>query len=355
MAIEKLTKAKVKKPSIKKTITKPARSIKKRVSEYLKRRPHRSFRRTRRRDYVKTLELPGYLKFTKLVLATLWKNRRLFLLLALAYSILTIILVGLASQDTYSSISDTLNTTSAGNLNSFWGEIGKAGLLFASTVTGGLNGSVSESQQIFGGLILLMAWLTTVWLLRNRMAGNKVKLRDGLYNAGAPILPTFLVALILIVQLIPFALAIIGYSAASATGLLTGGVEAMLFWFAAALLTMASLYLIISTFFALVIVTLPGMYPFRAIKIAGDLVIGRRIRILLRLLWLLILTVIVWALIMIPMILFDGWIKGLLPIISWLPIVPIIMLVLGSLTVIWISSYVYLLYRKVVDNDSVKA
>jgi hypothetical protein len=46
-----------------------------------------------------------------------------------------------------------------------------------------------------------MAWLTTVWLLRNILAGHKIKLRDGIYGSGSPILPTFLVSLILIVDL----------------------------------------------------------------------------------------------------------------------------------------------------------
>lgn len=336
---------------LKKINKNPFKVIKKNITSYLNRRPHRSFRNTRRRDYIRGLQLPGYLKFTKYVWHTIWVNRKIFFLLALTYAILTALIVGMASQDTYSSITDTMADT-GGNLTGFWGGLGKAGLIFISTATGGLNGSLSESQQIFGGLIMLMTWLASIWLLRNILAGHKVKLRDGLYNSGSPILPTFLVALLFMVQLLPVALALIGYGAASVTGLLDGGVEAMLFWFAAGLLTMISLYFITSTVFALIIITLPGMYPFKAIKIAGDLVIGRRIRILLRFLWVLILTALVWAIIMIPMILFDGWIKSLWPAINWLPMIPLFLLGLGALTVIWVSSYVYLLYRKVVSDES---
>lgn len=329
----------------------PFLKIKQNVKSFLKRRPHRSFRVTRRRDYTRSLKLPGYFAFTAYVRKTIWSNRRLFGLLIVFYILITIFMVGIASQDTYNTIKSTLDTTSGGVLNNSLGEIGKAGLLFVTAITGGLSQSLSDIQQVYTGIIMLIVWLTSVWLLRNILAGHKVRLRDGLYNAGAPIVSTFIVMILLLAQLLPFALVLIGYSAASTSGLLAGGVESMLFWIAAGLITMLSLYWITSTLFALVIVTLPGMYPFQAIKTAGDLVVGRRLRILLRLLWMALSTVVMWAIIMIPIIMIDSWIKGMWPAISWVPTVPALLLVLSALTVIWISSYIYLLYRKVVADD----
>jgi len=327
--------------------------IKKRIDAFLSRRPHRSFRRTRRRDYKRPLGLPGYFKFSKYVRQTVWKNRKIFLVLALVYAIITVLAVGLASQDTYSTLTSTLNTTSGDALTGFWGTIGKAGLLFVSTATGSLNESLSSSQAICAGLILMLTWLTTVWLLRNILAGHKVKVRDGIYSSGAPILSTFIIVILILVQMLPFALALIGYGAASTTGLLTaGGVESMLFWFAAALLTVLSLYWMTSTVFALIIVTLPGMYPYRAIKAGGDLVVGRRLKLLLRLLWMVLGVALSWAIVMIPMILFDGWLKSIWTAIASVPIIPVTLLVLSSLTIIWASSYIYLLYRKVIADES---
>ena len=325
---------------------------KKRINSFLKRRPHRSFRRTRRRDFVRSLKLPGYFAFTNYVRKTLWINRRTFFSLAFTYALLTALLVGIASQDTYKTLTDTLRTTSGGLFVGIWGEMGKASLLYLTAITGGLSQSLTDVQQIYAGIITLLTWLTSIWLLRNILAGHKVKVRDGLYSAGAPILSTFIVALLFIVQLLPLALALIAYSAASTAGLLAGGVESMLFWIAASLLAVLSLYWITSTIIALVVVTLPGMYPYQAIKTAGDLVVGRRLRVLLRFLWLALTVVISWALIMIPIILFDAWLKGLWPSIGWLPIVPIALLGLSALTIVWVSSYVYLLYRKVVADDA---
>jgi len=330
-------------------------ALKDRLSAYLSRRPHRSFRRTRRRDYVRSLQLPGYIAFTNHVRQTLWKNRKIFTLLIVAYAALTIAMVGITSQESYATLVETIKSTSADAFAGFFGELGRAGLLLASATTGGLADSLTDTQQVYAGIIILLTWLTSVWLLRNILAGHKVKLRDGLYNASSPILSTVLVALVLLIQMLPVALAFIGYSAATATGLLDGGVEAMLFWFAAGLLCLTSLYFATSTIFALIIVTLPGMYPLRAIKIAGDLITGRRIRILLRFIWMLALTILLWALIMIPVIIFDGWIKGVWSEISWLPIVPLFILLLSAITAVWVSTYVYLLYRKVVADESASA
>jgi hypothetical protein len=336
-------------------IKKPIDKIKKRYNSFLKRRPHRSFRRTRRRDYVRSLKLPGYISFTLYVNKTLWKNRKVFGLLALLYIVLTVLLTKIASQDIYSTLKDTIDTTSGDLFGSAIGELGKASLLFVTSASGGISQSLTEAQQIYAGIIALLMWMTSVWLLRNILAGHKIKLRDGLYSAGAPIISTFIVALVFVVQLLPLALALIGYAAASATGLLSGGVEAMLFWIAAGFLALLSIYWSTSTFFALVIVTLPGMYPFKALQIAGDLVVGRRLRILLRLLWMIVVAIVTWAIIMIPIIMIDGWAKDTWSAIYWVPTIPIILLLLGSLTIIWISSYVYLFYRKVVADEAAPA
>jgi len=324
-----------------------------RVQGLLARRPHRSFRRSRRRDYARSLKLPGFWAFTNIVRQILWKQKRTFGLLALVYALLTVVLVGIASQDTYDQLRAVLEDSGGDIFSGNWGEVGKAGLLLWAGVTGSLTNTASESQQIYGAILLLFAWLTTVWLLRAILAGRQPRLRDGLYNAGAPVLAMFLVGLVMVVQLLPLALAIIGYSAATTSGLLSGGgVEVMLFWVVAGLLALLSLYWATSTFIALVVVTLPGMYPMQALRTAGDLVIGRRIRILLRLLWMLLLIAIIWVLVVVPVILFDAWLKSLLPAVAWLPIVPIVLLVMTTLTVIWSGGYVYLLYRRIVDDDA---
>lgn len=355
----KKTGSKQPRPPIGQRLVSPLKSavgkIKSRAGSFLSRRPHRSFRRTLRRDYRRSLKIPGYLAFTGDVRKVLWKNRRVFFWLIILYTVLTALLVGMASQDAYSSLTDTIRDTGDEIFGGNVGELGKATLLFIAAATGSFSETLTSDQQIYAGFIGLLTWLTTVWLLRNVLAGHKVKLRDGLYNAGAPILSTFIVILVMIVQLLPLAIGLLAIGAASESGILAGGVEAMLFWIAVVLLGVLSLFWITSTFIALVVVTLPGMYPFQALAAAGDLVTGRRIRILLRLVWMLLTIVVIWALIMIPLILLDTWLKGIFSQIQWFPTIPIALLIMTSFTVVWSASYIYLLYRKVVEDDALPA
>lgn len=325
-----------------------------RIAAFMQRRPHRSFQLTRRRDYRRSLTLPGYWSFTRSVWLLLWRNKRLFGLLAVWYIVLSGVVVGVASQDSYTQLSAAFKGAGQNVAGGDIGPLSQAAILYLSAISGGLNTQPDPAQQAYAGLLGLLTWLTIVWLLRALMAGQKPRLRDGIYSAGAPIMATFLVLVVVVVQALPIAIASIGYGAATSTGLLDGGVEAMLFWAVAALLVALSLYWMSSSLIALVIVTLPGMYPMRALRTAGDLVTGRRLRILLRLLWMVMIVVVVWTVVMIPVILFNGWLTSVVSGAAVVPVVPYLLLVMSALTMLFVASYVYALYRKVVDDDAVQ-
>lgn len=358
--------AKKKKQSAKKTTSKPLAALRSRGQrlvkpiairrkKFLARRPHRSFRLTRRRDYKRSLKLPGYWSLTNAVRSILWKNWRLFGGLALVYMTATIVISGFGAQESYSNLAQTLKDTSGDLFEGNFGTISQASLLLLASVTSGLSPDITQAQSVLGGLAVFFGWLATIWLLRNTLAGHKPRLRDGLYNSGSPVLASVIVGFIVTIQLLPAAIAMIIYSAAQGSGLLEGGVSAMLVWLSVLLLGILSVYWISSSILALVIVTLPGMYPMQAIRVAGDLAVGRRVRILLRLLWMLLVVVVTWLIVMIPIILFDDWIKGVTPSIEWLPLVPLCIIGMGAATVIFVSSYVYLLYRRIVDDDAAPA
>lgn len=330
----------------------PFRKAHRRIKQFLGRRPHRSFRMTRRRDYKRSLALPGYWAFTGNVIGLLWKHKRLFGGLIATYFVVALAIGGFGQQDAYSNLSSTLNQTGGDLFKGNWGQVGQAGLLLVTSVTTGLTPNVTQAQSVLGGLAAFFAWLATVWALRNTLTGRRVRVRDAIYSSGSPVISTILVAFILTLQLFPIAIATLIYQAAIASELVSGGVEQMVLWLVLVLLGVLSLYWVTSTIIGLVVVTLPGMYPFQAIRTAGDLVIGRRLRVLLRLVWGAIITIVVWFVVAVPIILLDAWVKKTWAATSWVPTVPVVILLLSSITLIWLAAYIYLLYRKVVDDDA---
>lgn len=328
-----------------------AQRIGKRHRSFMARRPHRSFRLTRRRDYARSLDLPGYVSFTGYVSSTLLRRKGVFIKLVLFYALAIALFGGITNQSTYTAIGASVRDASSGILEGSWGKAGEAGLLLVSAFGGGAN-NLTIDQQVYLGIALLFVWLTTVWLLRDMLAGKNPSVRDGLYGAGAPFLSTLFILLYATLQFIPIVIVAIAYTGLNSAGLIDKGFGSMLFFVAAGSIALLMLYWITSTIIAGVVVTLPGMYPGRALTIAGDLVVGRRMRILLRLLWMLLIPAIVWALIAIPMVLLDEWLGSVWQPFKAFPLMPIVVALLSAATVVWSSAYIYLLYRKIVDDDA---
>lgn len=319
--------------------------------DFLARRPHRSFRLTRRRDYERSLRLPGYLSFTVYVAGSLRKHYKTFGLLVLLYAFIMIALGGITNQQAYSEISGLLKESGSGVFSGGEGKLAEAGLLLISTFASG-PGNLSVEQQVFLGLSLLLVWLTTVWLLREYLLARRPRLRDGLYNSGSPFVSTFALVFVFIFQCLPAGIVALIYAALSSVGLLENGFSSMLFWIFAAIIAALVLYWVTSTIIALVVVTLPGMYPLRALRIAGDLVVGRRLRILYRLLWGMLMILVAWVLVFIPLLILDTTIKDAWQAVAEAPTMPLAAAVMSAASTVWAAGYVYLLYRKVVDDDA---
>ncbi len=322
--------------------------------KFLARRPHRSFRRTKRRDYRRSLNLPGYWAFTLGVSRELRKEWRTFLLLVVLYAVLLLVVGGVTSQDNYNQVSNLMQQSTETLSSGGWDKLGQAGLMLVATFASGPT-NLSADQQIYLFIFLLFAWLSSVWLLREFKLKRKPRLRDGLYNAGAPFLSTLLVCILLLCQLLPIGIVALVYTALSSVGIVGQGFGSMLFWVMAVVVIALVLYWVTSTIIALVVVTLPGMYPMRAVRAAGDLVVSRRLRIMYRILWLLGSVAVAWTVIMVPLILLVTWISSWWSGMSSIPVMPFMAALMSAATAVWMSAYIYLLYRKVVDDKSAPA
>jgi hypothetical protein len=318
---------------------------------FLQRRPHRSFRRTRRRDYRRSLRLPGYIAFTHYVNRVLWNNKGLFLSMIILYALIIIFLGIITSQSTYDSIGKLVSESLGKIFDGGVGPLLNAGMLTFSSLAIDTT-SLRAEQGVMLALLVLMTWLTAVWLLREILLGLKPKLRDGLYNATAPLISTSVVLLILLIQLSPVGIMALAYSALVSVHILTEGFGMMLFGLLAASVLTLVLYWVTSTIIALVVVALPGMYPLRAIQAASDLVVGRRLRIMLRIVWAFVYSSVVWCVVMVSLVLLE---RGLSSKLKWLesvPIVPFAGAFMMALLFVWLAAYIYLLYRKVVADDA---
>lgn len=342
----------MKKSKRKKSLLIVAKSIRRGVDGLLARRPHRSFRKTDRRDYKRNLKLPGYWAFSCYVLGVIGAYKKPLLIMTGFYALFVFLFFGLGSQEEFTALQNSIKDASNAAVGGGWSEVGQAALLAVTTVAGSLSPALSESQQLYAAVVGLMMWLTVVAFLRQSLAGNKVKVRDALYNAGSPIVPVAMLAVLLVIQLIPVALAMIGFGAAQSSGLLQGGIEAMLFWLAAGCLALLSSYWGMGTIFAMIIATKPGVYPMTALRLAGDMVSSRRLRLLMRLLWSAFLVFLVWVIVMVPLIMMDGGLKAWAPSLSWLPIIPVAVIILSSVSLLWFIVYVYLLYREVLKDET---
>lgn len=307
--------------------------------------PHKSFRRSYREDYRRKLEVPGMMYHIFKTFKMIFKNWKLFLPFLVLTVVLNAIFVGIMSETSYADYQDILDDTSLQIAGGDIGSVAKAGLLLISTITtGGLSGESNEAAVVFGVLIFLIIWLVTIFLLRHILAGHKVKLRDGLYNAMTPLISTFVVFVVAIIQCIPIFLLIIAYSAAVQTEFLTTPFYALVFFIFAALMIIISGYLLSSSLIAMVAVSAPGLYPMRALHTASDLMMGRRIRFILRLVALIIVLALVWVIVMLPLILFDMWMKTF-EWTSGIPFIPICLAMMTCFTAMYVTTYLYLYYR----------
>ena len=312
--------------------------------------PHKSFKRTYREDYVRETNVPGILQHMAQSFGMIFKNWKLFLPLTIIIVILNVFFVGLMSESNYVQFQDILDETSAQVAGKDIGNAAKAGLILISTITtGGLSGEASEASIVFGVLLFLVIWLTTIFLVRHLMAGHKVKLRDGLYNAMTPLISTFIVFVVALIQCIPLFILTIAYAAAVQTDFLATPFYAFLFWMFAAVMVLISVYLLSSSLIALVAVSAPGLYPMVALRTASELMMGRRVKFILRLIALLIMMCVVWVVVMVPLILFDMWMKTF-EWTSGIPFVPVCLSIMTVFSCIYITVYLYKYYRYMLDN-----
>ena len=321
-------------------------------------RLHRSFKRSYYEDYQRKTELPSLTSQASAAFKMFFKFWKIFLPLLLIFVGLYIFLIGAMSENTLADVKANVEQTNKDVADGKIGTVGKAGLTLLGIIsTGGLT-TMNDAQVVIAVLLFTIIWLVTIYLARHLLAGHQeIKMRDGFYSALSPLVSTLVVGLIIFLEAIPIMLTIIVFQVALTTEFLSTPFYALLFFMFAALMITLSLYLLSSSFFAIIVVSAPGLYPLTAVRMAKNLIMGRRLRFLIRVFYVVIIVALLYLLLLMPAIILDGVLKAQF---AWLaeskiPFVAIIQLTITVFIFIYLSIYFYLFYRALLDyNDDAK-
>jgi uncharacterized membrane protein YidH (DUF202 family) len=294
----------------------------------------KSKKRPSSKTVVKYADLPAVTVVLKNSLEIIKKYWKTFLIVTLVYALLYIVFVrGISGGLNLSSLRSSLNhdkgTTSISTGLSLF-----AYLIGNSTTTQ----SSSVNAGVYQTILLIIVSLALIWTLRQSYNDNKVRARDAFYKGMYPVIPFILVLLVIGLELIPLLIGGSIYATVTNNGIAVGALEKMLWVLMFAGLSFISLYLITSSIFALYIVTLPDMTPMKALRSARQLVKRRRWLVMRKMLFLPLVIVVVALIIMVPIILL------ITAAATW------IFLIFSLLCLVFIHSYLYSLYRELINE-----
>lgn len=306
------------------TKTRPAKTTKPRVRATPR---HRSFRVTKKK--LKQVQpIPGSWLLLKSTTAIIKNNKKLFFGISFINALLSFIFVqGLGSAFGIVELKEQFNEVLGDGAQSDT-TIALFGTLISSA--GSNAGAASGAYQLF---LLLITLLAIIWAVRQVQAGYKPTIRDSYYKGMYPMIPFVLVLFVIALQFIPMMVGSVIYTTVVQNSLAATAVEQVLFLMIFILLTMLTLYMLVSSLFALYIVTLPDMTPIKALRSARELVLHRRLGIVWRIVLLPIVLFLLTALIFIPLLIVAA------------PIVEPLFLLMTGFTIVISNTYMYLLYR----------
>lgn len=274
--------------------------------------------------------LPPAYKILQNSLRVLSKNWGLFAGIAAIYAVLELIFVrGFA-------LADDLGPIKADFTNVFHGHIGSAsgGLGQFVSLLYGTNNSANQSAGIYQFFVIIIGSLAIIWTIRQLYSGVLPKIRDGWYRGTYPIVPIFLILVLIAVELIPFIFAVTLVVVANDGEIATTALERFVVIVIGLGLASLTIRWLSTSLFALYIATLPEITPVVALRTAADLVRHRRVEVVRKVGFLPIVLFIASVIVMTPIILFAtalaSWAFFLLTVI-WIPI---------------IHSYMYATYRE---------
>lgn len=297
----------------------------------IKKQPtYKSFRLSKKIKPISSKPLPGIYKLFKQTLSLVKNNKILFFGIISIYILLSLLLVSGFSIftdffNTKKQIDESLSDQSVDGWNV---AIALFGVLIASN-----NSGNSEAGGVYQLFLALIVSLALIWAIRQVNAGQRVSPKQAFYQGLYPLVQFVLVACVIVLQMIPFLIGSFLLSTVIANSIVVTFAEQSVFILLYVLLGTLSLYMILSSVFALYIVTLPDMTPMKALRSSRQLVLHRRLSIALRIIGLPILSTVFFVGIILPLIYF-------LPFLA-----VVVFVILSGLMLFFFHAYMYSLYR----------
>ncbi len=149
----------------------------------------------------------------------------------------------------------------------------------------------SASFVILTLFLLTLTSLASIWMVRRLYAEQKFVLRDAFYRGTYPLVPYLLLVGLTFLQAVPFFAGSLLFSIVSLGGIATSFWQQIPFLLAWVALSALSGYMISLTIMSLYAVTLPDMRPLDATRAVRRVIVGKRWRVLVRIIVLAIVIV----------------------------------------------------------------
>lgn len=259
----------------------------------------------------------------------LWKNKKPLLFVLVLYILLNFALVrGFTTPLNVDAVKADISQSIGSKVS----KTETTAAIFAQLI--GANSSTADSSGLYQIILLVLFSLVLIWIFRQSSAGNKPKAKDAFYQGMYPIIPFLLVLLVMLLEVVPAILGSDLYSATVTSGVASSGYEKAVWIILTGLLVLLSAYLLFSSIFALYIVTLPGMTPMKALRSSRQLVFSRRLSLIRKLLFLIVIFILVLVLLVVPTIYFAA------------VIAPWLYFTLSIASVVVVHAYLFSIYKE---------
>lgn len=259
---------------------------------------HKTFWLTKK-QLIKRKKLPKISKLVKESNLLFWNNRWVFFRLALVFTVMEFVLVkGLGSSLSLINYKGQVSEILGGG-NDFEVGILSFGQLLSSDID-----KVGQASGVYHLLIIVLVILASLWIIRKINNGEKPKVKDAFYNGAHPIVPFLLLLFLIMLEFLPVIIGNYLINTVFSNGLAVTSFEKAVWIVFYIGLAMISLYMVLSSIFALIIVTLNDVIPVVALRSARNLVLNRRLMILSRFIVLLLIIGICISLIFLPLIIY---------------------------------------------------